>query len=268
MKNIKLDIIKTELLSNYVESIKYNIDQILDIISKEKLPVDFFQFYNSISSVYSSKIEGEEIDFDSFYKHKFMNIKYKPDYTKKSDDLLKAYEFALNNELTFENVLESHSILSKNLLPKNQRGIIRNNPMFVLNNDDRIEYVATEPILVKQELDKLFSDIKILRQIQLNPAETLYFASFIHLVFVKIHPFQDGNGRTARLIEKWFLLEKLGERAVSIGLEKNYYTNLSDYYNNIKKIGIEYIDLDYSKSINFLNMTKNGLSTQIKTMKE
>ncbi|WP_220392957.1 Fic family protein [Chitinophaga lutea] len=34
----------------------------------------------------------------------------------------------------------------------------------------------------------------------------------IHLVFVKIHPRADGNGRSARLLEKWFLAVKLGKR--------------------------------------------------------
>jgi Fic family protein len=76
---------------------------------------------------------------------------------------------------------------------------------------------------------------------------------------VKIHPFQDGNGRTARLIEKWFLLEKLGEKANAIQLEKNYYKNLSHYYNNIKKIGLEYEDLNYRNSLDFLLMTVESL---------
>lgn len=48
------------------------------------MPVDYFQFYKSVSSVYSSKIEGEDIDFDSFFKHKFLKVKFKPDYTRKS----------------------------------------------------------------------------------------------------------------------------------------------------------------------------------------
>jgi Fic family protein len=84
------------------------------------------------------------------------------------------------------------------------------------------------------------------------------------LVFVKIHPFQDGNGRTARLLEKWFLIEKLGKRIVSAELEKNYYKNLSDYYKNIRKLGLEYNGLDYSQSLDFLTMTISGLKTQSK----
>jgi Fic family protein len=78
-------------------------------------------------------------------------------------------------------------------------------------------------------------------------------------VFVKIHPFQDGNGRTARLLEKWFLLEKLGDKATAVQLEKNYFLNVSDYYKNIKKLGIEYEVLDYRKSLDFLLMTVQSL---------
>jgi len=260
--NIELEIISTNLLQDYIESVDFNIDSTLDKIKSEKLPVDYFQFYNSISSVYSSKIEGDEIDYDSFFKHKFLNIEYKPDYTKKADDLVRAYEFAFENELNLDNALKAHSILSSNLLPQNHQGAIRNNPMFVLNSDDRIEYVAAEPNIVNYELNKLFNDIEILRNNKLSTSEAMYFAAFIHLLFIKIHPLQDGNGRTARLIEKWFLIEKLGDKAVAIGLEKNYYTNLTDYYKNIRVLGLEYGELDYSKSMDFLRMSLEGMKIQ------
>ena len=36
----------------------------IDRLDKIETPVDYFRFYNSISTVYSSKIEGEELDFD------------------------------------------------------------------------------------------------------------------------------------------------------------------------------------------------------------
>ena len=168
-------------------------------------------------------------------------------------------EFAFENELNLNNVLKAHAILSNNLLPQSLQGTIRNNPMFVLNSDDRIEYIAAEPSIVKDELNKLFNDIYKLMEYELSTNEAMYFAAFIHLIFIKIHPFQDGNGRTARLIEKWFLIEKLGNKAVAIGLEKNYYTNLNDYYKNIRVLGLEYGELDYSKSLVFLKMSLEGL---------
>ncbi len=255
-------ILTDKLLDDYTKAVKESPLDKIDKIKKNDIPVDYFQFYKSVSSVYSSKIEGEDIDFDSYFKHKFLKVKFKPDYTRKADDLYAAYDFIDNNRLTLENVQKTHSILSKNLLPKSQQGLIRNNPMFVINSDDKIEYAAASPEIVKPELDRLFHDIDLLLHTDLNPFEIFYYASLLHLVLVKIHPFQDGNGRTARLIEKWFLIEKIGQKATSVQLEKNYYKKQKDYYSNIRKIGLEYEDLDYSKCLDFLLMTVKGIDDQ------
>jgi len=248
-------IIKEYLLNKFKSEIKFEPLEIIKSMKKIDIPVDYFQFYKSVSSVYSSKIEGEDIDFDSYFKHKFLNVKFKPNYTKKVDDLYLAYEFIEKNRLNLKNIKKAHSIITSNLLPESQQGLIRTNPMFVINNDDLIEYVAAPPNIVSSELNKLINDIEILIKTELTTCEIFYFASFIHLVFVKIHPFQDGNGRTARLLEKWFLIEKIGKEAISIQLEKSYYNNLEDYYSNIKKLGLEYELLDYNKSLEFLLMT-------------
>ena len=234
----------------------------IDNLKKVEIPVDYFEFYKSVSSVYSSKIEGEDIDFDSYYKHKFLKVKFKPDYTRKADDLFSAYDFIDDYPLNLKNVRKAHSVLSANLLPKSQQGLIRTNPMFVINSDDQIDYVAAQPEIVNQELDKLFHDIEILVANDLDAFEVFYYASLIHLVFVKIHPFQDGNGRAARLIEKWFLIEKMGQKVTSVQLEKNYFRHLKEYYSNIKVLGLEYDDLDYNKSLDFLLMTVNGIDEQ------
>ncbi len=256
---MELKILTSQLINAYTDSVKESPLDTLDNLKKVEMQVNYFQFYKSVSSVYSSKIEGEDIDFDSFFKHKFLNVKFKPDYTRKTDDLYAAYDFIDKHKLNLKNVQKAHSILSSKLLPKNQQGFIRTNPMFVINSDDKIEYVAANPGIVKGELIKLFDDIEELISIELNPFEVFYYASLIHLVFVKIHPFQDGNGRTARLMEKWFLIEKIGQKATSVQLEKNYYRKLKNYYSNIKKLGLEYEELDYSKSLDFLLMTVSGI---------
>jgi Fic family protein len=249
----------SQLLDDFTKNVNESPLDKLDRIEKVEMPVDYFQFHKSVSSVYSSKIEGENIDFDSYFKHKFLNVKFRSDYTRKADDLYSAYDFIDNHELNLKNVQKAHSILSSKLLHKSQQGLIRSNPMFVINSDDEIEYVAAGPEIVKREMDKLFEDIDLLIKVDLNPFEVFYYAALIHLVFVKIHPFQDGNGRTARLMEKWFLIEKIGQIATSVQLEKNYYNKIKNYYSNIKKLGLEYEDLDFSKSLDFLLMTVNGI---------
>lgn len=61
----------------------------------------------------------------------------------------------------------------------------------------------------------------------LNPIE---LAAFIHAEFVRIHPFQDGNGRTARLLLN-FMLMKAGYQPVIIEAKDRpvYYESLNDY---------------------------------------
>ncbi|MBL7733660.1 MAG: hypothetical protein JNM88_20990, partial [Chitinophagaceae bacterium] len=61
-----------------------------------------FSFYTSVSAVFSSKIEGEDIDLDSFIRHKRFGAKYQPDYTQKIDDLYEAYVFAQQHQLSPE----------------------------------------------------------------------------------------------------------------------------------------------------------------------
>ena len=256
---MEFKILTSRLLDDFTKKVNESPLDKLDRVVKVELPVDYFQFYKSVSSVYSSRIEGENIDFDSYFKHKFLNVKYRPDYTGKADDLYAAYDFIDDHKLNLQNVQKAHSILSSKLLPKSQQGLIRTNPMFVINSDDQIEYVAAGPEIVRREMDKLCEDINLLIKNDLNPFEVFYYAAFIHLVFVKIHPFQDGNGRTARLMEKWFLIEKIGQIAASVQLEKNYYNKIKEYYSNIKKLGLEYEELDYGKSLDFLLMTVNGI---------
>lgn len=255
-------ILTPNLLEAYTNSVKESPLEKLDHIKKNEVPVDYFQFYKSVSSVYSCKIEGENIDFDSFFKHKFLKVKFKPDYTRKADDLYAAYDYIDDHPINFKNIQNAHAIITSNILPKSQQGLVRTNPMFVINSDDQIEYVAAPPEIVEPEIEKLFEDIELLKKSKLNPFEVFYYAALIHLVFVKVHPFQDGNGRTARLLEKWFLIEKIGQKAAAIQLEKNYYKKLKEYYLNIRKLGLEYEVLDYEKSLDFLLMTVLGIETE------
>jgi Fic family protein len=123
--------------------------------------------------------------------------------------------------------------------------------------------VAAAPDVARGEMKKLYADIKTLLAAQLNFKEVLFFAAMIHLVFVKIHPFEDGNGRTARLLEKWFLAQKLGGKAWFVQSEKGYYDRHAAYYSNIRKLGLEYDTLDFGQALPFLLMLAEAMEPDV-----
>ncbi len=217
-----------------------------------------FSYLTKASAVYSSNIEGNTIDLNSFMNYELTKAKFKP--TKEIEEienLIKAYEFAQKTNLTENNVLESHKILSKTLLIKSKRGKYREETVGVFGKSGLV-YLAIEPEYVKNEMNIFFDDIKKLLSEKLNKMEVFYHASLIHLIFVHIHPFMDGNGRTARLIEKWFIAKKLGEQFWKISSEKHYKNHQKEYYNSID-IGVNYYELNYSRCINFLKLLPNCL---------
>ncbi len=132
--------------------------------------------------------------------------------------------------------------------------------MYVSTSDGRIEYVAVSPYEVENEMNKLYSDIDILLKATLCMEEVFFFASMIHLIFVKIHPWNDGNGRSGRLIEKWVLAQKLGEKSWFISSKKNYYNQHQTYYNNLSVLGLEYPKLNYNKALPFLLMLPQSIT--------
>ena len=259
----QLQIIPTALLEQYTSSFDNSLQQNFEALTDSELSVDNFSFYTSVSAVFSSKIEGENIELDSFIKHKRLGVKYQPDYTRKIDDLYDTYIFAQQNKLTQQTLEQAHQLLTKHILLKPQQGKFRTGNMFVVTKDGKIEYVAATPDKVKPEMAKLYADIKILLAADLSFAEVFFYASLLHLVFVKIHPFEDGNGRTARLLEKWFLAEKLGSKAWFIESERHYYEQHQTYYNNIRRLGMEYDELNYREARAFLGMLAEVINAKI-----
>jgi len=257
---MKFEIIPTNLLATYLEQVPKGLQVSFDALHEAEISTDTFSFYTSVASVFSSKIEGEEIELDSYIKHKAMGMEFKSDYTKKIDDLYNAYTFAKQNRLTPQNISQVHILLAQNFVQRHKLGKFRSHHMYVATDDGRIEYVATSPYEIEKEMQKLYSDIDNLLKAELNIEEVFYYAAFIHLVFVKIHPWNDGNGRTARLLEKWFLAQKLGEKAWFLQSEKMYYQQHQAYYKNIRLVGLEYSTLDLNQALPFLLMLPKSIA--------
>lgn len=254
---LALQILKQDYLNDYKAQLKVDVTSAYATLKSKPQSVEDFKFYMASSAVHSSNIEGNTVSFDTYLKSTEFNLHLKTKEIKEIEDLIAAYQFARENDLSLENALKAHEILTQSLLVKKERGKIRKVKVGV-RSDGQLIYLAVEPEFIKQELEKLFADISILLKAQLTTTEIFYYAAYIHLVFVNIHPFVDGNGRATRLMEKWFLAKMLGENAWCITSEKNYWDKRPTYYKNLQ-IGVNYYEVKYEKSVPFLLMLPESI---------
>lgn len=226
------------------------------------------RFSLEASAVYSSSIEGNSIDLNFFLNSKLdpASRRFKAKERHEIEDLIAAYDFARQHALNEKNLLSAHAKLSQRLLPKSERGRYRRQLMFVYSQAG-IEYAAVEPEFVVEKMAELFADVAELRKATLSVEEVFYRAALLHLVFVHIHPFQDGNGRAARLLEKWFLASQLGSTAWQIPAEQFYAEHRAEYYRNIK-IGLNYYTLDYNRSVPFLAMLPRAVESALEQQRD
>jgi Fic family protein len=215
-------------------------------------------YQTQASAVYSLNIEGNTIDLNSFMNLSFSKEKFKPSKEfQEIEDLISAYNLAQETKLNEKNFLKCHKLLAKQLVMASLIGKYRNDKVGVFGQSGLV-YLAVEEELVVETMKGFFEDVSELISSKLSVEETFYFASLIHLRFAHIHPFRDGNGRVARLLEKWFLAQKLGADFWKIPSEKYYKEHQPEYYQNIN-LGINFYELNYDKCLPFLIMLPNSL---------
>jgi Fic family protein len=247
-----LNLLTEKYFKEYKEK---NKDKIFSFFGKAALKGNgnYFDFYFDISAVYSSNIEGNPMDLNSFLNAKAFKNKVRTKDYKEIYDLKDTYAFAKENKLTEKNFLDAHKFLSRQFLIKSKRGVYRNERMGIFGEEGLI-YVAVEPEKVKTEMKKLFTEINFaLNKKRLSKEKIFYLAALIHLRLAQIHPFADGNGRIARLVEKWFLSMFIGDDAWLIKSEKYYKENRNYYYKHIN-LGVNYYEVNMAKCIPFLGM--------------
>jgi len=253
----RLKIIKSKYLPFYRKEQPITLTKHFNKLKARPLVNGKFGYSIAQSSVFSSMIEGNIIDFDSYLKYSSSGMNTKSKSFIEIEDLKATYEFASEHVPNEKNILKAHKILSKTLLEPNYRGKIRDKEVYIFGGGKMV-YTGASAEIVIQEMQKLFHDIDLLRKRDLSITEIFYYSSMIHLTFVKIHPFADGNGRISRLVEKWFLASMLGKSAWFIQSEKLYQQRIKSYYKNVD-IGKTYDSINFGLSIPFLKMLPMAL---------
>jgi len=172
---------------------------------------------------------------------------------KEAIDYIEALSRRKRSELTRTDIFNIHAIILQGIDPKNS-GKYRTSPVYVLLANGS-KHIFCDPLLIADEMDAFFG--WLLADSREHP---VIIAAEAHTRFVSVHPFIDGNGRTARLIMNLILLQNGYVPAIIKNDQRAQYLDALEQWQNS------------NKKENFYNMIieseKESLETYIKTIKE
>lgn len=161
-------------------------------------------------AVFSSMIEGATT---TRVKAKEMLRKNKKPKTHSEQMILNNYKTIQyisehkEDDISIEKLYELHQLVTENTLDKENVGVFRKTNDVNVVNEISGEIVHVPP--KHENLDGLM--IAFVEFFNNNPKEDFIHpivkASILHFLIGYIHPFVDGNGRTARAIFYWYLLK-------------------------------------------------------------
>lgn len=150
-------------------------------------------------------------------EYKKINLNLLPQEGKRFKDdkewnLFLATQFILEgNSITPENLRNLYEIISKNVIDLEEQSMgefYRNTREYIYHVHtvfpDYTEAVSPENI---DEYMKHYFDY-IQKEEDLTPMDIFLKSQILHLYFVYVHPYLDGNGRSARLVSSWYLINE------------------------------------------------------------
>jgi Fic family protein len=135
------------------------------------------------------------------------------------------------NEFSLEMIYQLHKILMKGLVEEEKVGKPRPADIYIVDDHgvqgDILRYKGPDAERIEGLLQEMIDWYKSATEDELHP---VLKAAFLHLQFVTIHPFTDGNGRMSRLLTQWSLYRDNWDFRKIIVLEEFYNKNRRDYY--------------------------------------
>lgn len=179
------------------------------------------------SSYNSTSIEGNPLDFKQvteLFKLKENNNLNDANLNKSEIEVLNYFKTLENldkyKKIDEKSILEIHKNITEGTLnDSGMAGKFRDSQVIIGNLlTGKLNLVPPSPIEVPYLIRELLDWIYV--QNDLNP---IILAGIFHYEFVRIHPFVDGNGRTARALATLILLLK--------DFDIKRYFSLDEYYN-------------------------------------
>lgn len=137
-------------------------------------------------------------------------------------------------------ILHIHKQITQKLVPEYNCGKLRESSVFV-NNPATGKTIYWPPDF--PEVPLLMEKLADYVNRNEGVTDSLIVAGIFHKQFVIIHPFMDGNGRTARLVTK-ALLAKMGLNTFNLFSFENYHNkNISSYFHYVGVKG-NYYDIE------------------------
>lgn len=259
-----MKLLTPKYLPEYRSRQKATLAKHLDRIERRGLKHMEFQRWARIAgAVASSQIEGSSVTVDEFMDATPQEIEHSRDL-RQVQELIDAYSFATRSKLTLANLLKAHKMMGATLSAgKWAPGEWRTKGVHVMEREwwggRKVVYTGAEPSAVPGLMNQLMGEVQDLSGRKLSTTEVFYYAALLHLQFVSIHPLSDGNGRTARLLEKWFMAGHLGQTAWWINSELYYRMHPALYYRHLRGVGPAWDAIDLSRSLPFLLLLPRSL---------
>jgi len=158
-----------------------------------------------------------------------------------------------------EDILKIHKLTMAGLLETTKSGHFRDGPVYVVavsGESEKILYTAPPASDVEQLIDRLLYWLNN----EATDTHPAIVAAILHIEFVNIHPFADGNGRLSRLLVLLYLgLLKADFRCVLV--PENYYiADRPAYYEAIRAVqGKDYRENRFPDLTSWIEYFTTGL---------
>ena len=159
---------------------------------------------------YSSHIEGAVTSLEVALLH--LSKPSRKDYGDESlqmivnnRDVLEYIRKQSSNPFSHEMICKLHKILVRNTHKERPItvGEYRKGPIYVVDSQGQVAYEGPPASGVMRMMDAYVQWMN--RILEVHP---LIKAAFVHLYFVHVHPFDDGNGRSARALSNLYLMKQ------------------------------------------------------------